>query len=317
MPGYAGLSNARAFTGKFFQRYEATLGGSWAKLIGWPTTTDQENEVYKFLGMPAQLREWAGDRLEKAFRLYSQTITNKTYEFTFPIDVDELRREKTGQFLTRIGDAASRAAEHWEKLITDMLESNSGAGPVCYDGQNFFDTDHSSGDSGTQENDLDSTDVPALNVTTAASPTRDEAIDILIGLAQYMYGYKDDAGEPMNGGAKEFAVMVPPKMIGSFTTATNVDLALAGARNILSVQDFRVKAFANPRLTAANNIIFFFRTDVEAKSIILQEELPLQTQYIGAGSEEEFKNNRHLFGGKAIRNVGPGLWQYAIKATLS
>lgn len=317
MPGYAGLSNARAFTGKFFQRYESTLGGSWAQLIGWKNPTDQSQEVYKFLGLPPMLREWAGDRLEKAFRQYSQTVVNKTYEVTIPVDVDDLRRDKTGQIMARIGDAGARAGEHWEKLISTLLESNSGSGPTCYDGTTFFSTSHSSGDSGTQQNDLDSSDIGALNVTTAASPTRDEAIDIIIGCAQYMYGYLDDTGEPMNGGAREFAIMVPPKMIGAFAAATNVDLALAGARNILSVQDFKVKAIANPRLTAASNIVYFFRTDAEVKSLILQEEMPLQSQYIGAGSEEEFKNNRHLFGGKAIRNVGPGLWQHAIKATLS
>jgi phage major head subunit gpT-like protein len=311
--GYSGLSNARAFTGRFFQRYEATLGGSWAPAIGFASPTDQAQETYKFLGLPPALREWVGDRLEKAFELYSTTIINKTYEFTLPIDVDELRRDKTAQIMMRVGQTAQRAAEHWEKLLTTMIEAN----PLCYDGQNFFDTDHSSKDSGTQENDLDSTDVPPLNVTTAAAPTRDEAIDIILGLYQYMVGYKDDQGEPMNGGAKEFILMCPPKMYGAFVAATSVDLALAGARNILSVQDFKVRAVPNPRLTASNNIVFFFRTDSEAKPFILQEELPLQAQYIGAGSEEEFKNNRHLFGGKAIRNVGPGLWQHAIKATLS
>ena len=38
---------------------------------------------------------------------------------------------------------------------------------------------------------------------------------------------------------------------------------------------------------------------------------------LGAGSEEEFKNNRWIFGCKTIRAVGPGLWHYAIRATLS
>jgi phage major head subunit gpT-like protein len=314
--GYSALSS-RAIVGRFFQKYEGTLGGSWARLLSFYNESNQENETYKFLGLPPELREWAGDRIEKSFAVYSQTIVNKTYEFTLPIDVDDIRRDKTGQIMMRVGQTGERASEHWEKLLTDMIESSSGAGPVCYDSQTFFDTDHSSGDSGTQENDLDSTDVPALNVSSAAAPTRDEAIDIIIGLVQYMYGYKDDKGVPMNGGAKEFVIMVPPKMIGAFAAATNVDLALAGARNILSVQDFKVKAIANPRLTASNNIVFLFRTDSEAKPFIMQEELPMQAQYIGAGSEEEFKNNRHLFGGKAIRNVGPGLWQHAIKATLS
>jgi phage major head subunit gpT-like protein len=36
---------------------------------------------------------------------------------------------------------------------------------------------------------------------------------------------------------------------------------------------------------------------------------------IGAGSETEFKERRHLFGTERMGNAGYGLWQYAIKAT--
>jgi phage major head subunit gpT-like protein len=60
-----------------------------------------------------------------------------------------------------------------------------------------------------------------------------------------------------------------------------------------------------------------FRPDGRAKPFILQEELPVQVSAIAEGSEEEFKNNQHLYGVKAIRNVGFGLWQHAMMATLS
>ena len=33
---------------------------------------------------------------------------------------------------------------------------------------------------------------------------------------------------------------------------------------------------------------------------------------IAEGSEEEFKNDRHLYGIKAIRNVGYGYWQKSL-----
>jgi phage major head subunit gpT-like protein len=43
----------------------------------------------------------------------------------------------------------------------------------------------------------------------------------------------------------------------------------------------------------------------------------VQVSAIAEGSEEEFKHDRHLYGIKAIRNAGYGLWQHAIRATLS
>ena len=52
-------------------------------------------------------------------------------------------------------------------------------------------------------------------------------------------------------------------------------------------------------------------------TFIRQEELPLQVDAIAEGSEEEFKNNQHLYGVKRICNAGYGYWQYAVQSTLS
>jgi hypothetical protein len=69
--------------------------------------------------------------------------------------------------MIRTSDLAARTAEHWAKLLTDLIIANG----LCYDGQNFFDTDHVTLASGTLQNDLDATDIPALNISTAAAPT--------------------------------------------------------------------------------------------------------------------------------------------------
>ena len=52
-------------------------------------------------------------------------------------------------------------------------------------------------------------------------------------------------------------------------------------------------------------------------SSILQEEEGAKVEAVAEGSEEEFKNNRHLYGVRCIRNVGYGMWQHAARATLS
>jgi hypothetical protein len=69
----------------------------------------------------------------------------------------------------------------------------------------------------------------------------------------------------------------------------------------------------NPLLTSATDLIYMFRTDAKLKPFILQEEYGTKVSVVGAGSEEEFKNRRHLFGTERLGNAGYGLWQYALK----
>lgn len=312
-PDYSRITE-KGLIGVFRQELETILDAGWASKIGMMTRSDQETETYRWLGMTPAMREWVGNRLEKGFRVEQYQITNKLFEITLPIAVDDLRRDKLDAIRPRLGDAAQRASEHWEKLLSELIESNG----LCYDGQNFFDTDHVSGDSGTLQNSLDASDVAALNVTTATKPTVAEHIQIIIGLVEYMHTYKDDQGEPMNGGAKNFLYMVPVGMYGAAAAAVAQQFITggAGASNQLLASPFRVEVVANPRLTD-DDVVYLFRTDGRTKPFILQSEQDVTSSVIGAGSEEEFKNRRWIFGVEAIRNVGYGLWQHAIKAQLS
>ena len=72
----------------------------------------------------------------------------------------------------------------------------------------------------------------------------------------------------------------------------------------------------NPLLTWTSSFAVL-RTDGRAKPFIRQEEEDLKVDALAEGSDEEFKNDRHLYGIKALRNAGYGLWQHAAKATLS
>ena len=311
-PDYSRITE-KGLIGMFRQELEPIIGAGWASQVGMPSKSDQETETYRWLGMTPALREWVGGRQAKGMRVESYQITNKIFEATLDIPIDDLRRDKIDAIRPRLGDLAVRAKEHWEKLLTELIIANG----LCYDGQNFFDTDHASGSSGTLQNDLDGTDVPALSaVSTAAKATRDEMIGVITGLVEYMYSYKDDQGEPMNGGAKQFMFMVPVAQYAAAVGAVTDALTANGGSNTLIGQRFKVDVMPNPRLTTATEV-YLFRTDGRAKPFILQSELDAMASVIGAGSEEEFKNRRWLFGVEAIRAAGYGLWQHAIRATLS
>lgn len=312
-PDYS-LITVKGIIGSFYDTVEQELAGSWASELGVAIDSTQSIETYRWLGLPPQLRQWLTGRLVKGLPIKGHTIENQEYEATLGVDRNEMRFDKTGQLQLRISELAAMAARHWEKLLTDLIELDG----LCYDGQNFFDTDHTMGgeNSSTYKNELTSSEIPALNVSSATAPTAAEMESILIGLVQHFYSFKDNSNEPYNGGARKFVVMVNPAMMGATTAALRIILGSGGASNQLLVQDFSIRCLPNPRLTSTD-VIYMFRTDGRMKPFILQNAIPLTMDFLGEGSDTAFMRNQYLFGARATRAVGYGQWAYALKATLS
>jgi phage major head subunit gpT-like protein len=317
--GASGLGS-RAIIGTFYETLEQAIGNTWIPRLAMEFSSDQESESYKWLGQSPAVREWIGGRLAKGLRENGLTITNKTFEATLKILVDELRRDKTSQILLRIREMADRVAAHPMSLISTLINNGGGAtNGLAYDGQYFFDTDHAEGDSGTHKNDLASGDYGVLNVGSATAPTADEMANCIMALLQHFYTFKDDQGEPINEMARQFLVMVPVNMWGAAQTAVSANLLNTGSGsrdNPLQKMGVSLDVVANPRMSATDKFSMY-RTDGRAKPFIHQTEEGVSISAIAEGSEHEFKNNEHLYGVKVIRNVGYGMWQHAIRATLS
>lgn len=305
----------RGVVGTFYMALEAALADSWANLVSMFVSTDQVQEEYKWLGQTPALRKWVGGRLVKELQEKGVILVNQLFEATLGFDVDELRRDKSPQGAARIRDLGVRVAEHWAKLLTDLIRTN----PNAYDGATFFSASHSEGTSGTQKNLLTASEVPALNVTTPTDPTDIEMSKAIRGVVAYMQGLLDDQGEPMNTGGRNYLVLVPNNLWAAAVAATQNPLLASGSgaqtNPIVNMQGYRFTPVANPRLNQSgeDDDFFVFRTDAPAAALIRQEELFETSE----DDSEIFKHNRILFGVKALRTVGPAFWQYAAKCTLS
>ena len=311
----------KGIIGSFYNQLEAEVGASWIDKISMYFPSNQETETYKWLGMSPAMREWLGGRQAKGFREGGITITNKIFEATVAILLDWIRRDKTGQIDVRIGELARRAVEHWSMLLSEFLTNGTGStSGLCYDGQYFFDSDHSEGDSGTQLNLLTNTQVAALDVTTATTPTPVEAAKAILGVIAYMLTYKDDAGEPMNDGARSFLIMTSPTLWPFIAPAIYNPLVSSGETNpvagIMNNTDFTIEVVPNSRLAYTTQFVCF-RTDAKTKPLIRQEEVGVKMSVLGPGSDHEFNEREHLYSVESLRNVGFGYWQQAAHATLS
>jgi phage major head subunit gpT-like protein len=317
--GYSFL-NSNDIVADFYPRYEQELTGNWATQVGLMVSADLETENYRFLGQAAGMREWLGGRHEQILNRFTYTLTNKKYEDTLAIPVDDLRRDKTGQLRIRVGDMAKKAATHWNSLLSTLVTTNGNA----YDGVAFYASTHA--ESGTsQKNLLTASEVGTLDITTATAPTATEFANALVGVIGWFYNLTDDQGDPANGEAKNFLVQVgTPALWGPALQAITLNNLTNGSVTIsnplfgmIQGQGINVQVQLNPRLSAVTSSFYVHRTDGAIKPSSSRSEVDLQTQLIGEGSEEEFKNDRHLFGLKAVRTVGYGDWKQSIKATFS
>lgn len=311
----ASALSSRAIIGEFYNTLEQDAGASWVDSVSNLFQSNQESETYKWLGMSPAMREWIGGRQAKGFRNDGITITNKNFEATLEVLVDEMRRDKTGQIMVRVRELAERTNAHWASLLSALIIAAEST--VCYDGQFFFDTDHVEDASGSQSNDLTS------DITTTTAPTSGEMETAILKSIEAIMGFKDNQGEPMNENARAFEIMVPVPFMSSAAGAIGsqiiVDASTSRSNRIItmgSLGGFQVALRVNARLTWTTKFATF-RTDAQTKALIRQEEEAVSIDAIAEGSELEFKEKKHHYGVKAMRNVGYGYWQRAALTTFT
>ena len=297
--------SSRAIIGEFYDRLNQGLGKIWVPKVSREIKSNQETENYKWLGSTPAMREWIGGRQPRGLRDFGVSITNRPYESTLEISVDDLRRDKTDQIMTRIQEQADRANAHWARLLSLLIDA--GETGLCYDGKTFFATDHVSGDSGPQSNAL------SINIVTPPAPTASEVQDSILEATQGLLAYKDDGGEPMNETALEFMVMVPPSYLKAVATALGATVIEQTGNAILALGGlggFVYRLAVNVRLNWTTQFVVFC-TDGVVTPLIRQIEQDVKMDAMAEGSSEEFMNRRHLYGITTLRNVGYGYWQKA------
>ncbi len=308
--GYSELGS-REILGRIALTLEETARPAWLDQTAMYVSTDQETETYKWLSSLPAMREWIGGRNANRLDVQELVIRNKKYEATLEVGVDELRRAKIPAIQTRIQELATRASQHYAKLITEEIEA--GTTTVAYDGQFFFDTDHSEVESGTQSNLL------SIDIASPSAPTAAENESMIFDVLENFMSLKDAGGEPLNSEMSSLLFMVPVNMFGSMNAALNSQTITDGSgtrTNAALNTGFQIDLVVNPRLSA-NDALYAFRTDSSLKPFIVQEEVTPQLSSLAEGSDLEFNSQVHKYGVEKICGVGSALWQMATKVQYS
>ena len=266
----------RAVQGMFFERLQQNIGAGYLDAICTPAmNSDQDSEDYAWIGQVPQMNERQGEKKFSQLRKTPWTVRNVEYQAGIAIPKKDILYDKTQQVRVRVNELADRGQSHWAKLVS--LLAIGGESGVCYDGQYFFDTDHSEGSSGTQSNDItvDLSDLPASVHGSVTYPSAGEAVlSIMKGVDQIL-GFKDDQGEYVNENATEFLVMAGTGLGTPLMAALRARSIDGGDSNILFEQDsYRIRLQVSPRYNSWTSKFAVFNTQGEQKPFIRQQRRP-------------------------------------------
>lgn len=309
MSGQFSSFSLRNIEGSYFWSLEETQAASWVPLISDMFTTDQPYEIYKWLGSAPSMSTWRGERVRSGLGDYELSVISDKFDSTLAFDVDDVRRDKTGQIVRRVSEMGQKAATLPQRLFTTLLEANG----TSYDGAAFFADAHNTG---TVDNNL------TYNAATAAAPTSAEMSSAILEAIQGMYGFLDDTGDPCNEFATNFMVMVPTNMWQPLVAALKDVFTSAGVSNTLQSaagMGLTITPVVNPRL-ASTTQMYTFRTDAPVKMGIWQEEsLPGGEAFktLGIDSDNAFWREEVAFGAKRIAQAALGRYELACLTTFN
>jgi phage major head subunit gpT-like protein len=267
------------------------------------------DEKYGWLGALPGIREWVGDRQFKQLRAANYTLANKHWESSLEFEKNDVDDDRTGGFLAQIQALADEATYHPDELLFTVISAAEST--ACFDGQYFFDTDHSWGDSGTQDNDL------TYAAATGTAPTVAEWKASFHQALIKMLGYKNDQGKPY----------IRPKVgkLGSLVACVPLaqyEVANAAFEQVISIEGSVATSnvyLEKPTIIPTTYITdsakwHLYYTGGPVKPFVFQARKPLNFKMKGA-DDIEFKTLKAMT--EARYNIGFGHWATAVLTTFT
>lgn len=255
-------------------------------------SSEANEEIYAMLSTFPEINEWLDDRQIQSLKDFPWTIKNRHFEGTIGVNKDDLADGATAGTLLAARQLGQEAAEKGIDLVTELIDENG----LCFDGQNFFDTDHKLGTETAWANTHTGTGVTAALLTADYKTT----------LAKIM-ALKNPKGNMFFKRRPKIAVLSPAALYPTFEDLLTLQL-ISGSTNALYG---KFELVYLPLLDDANDW-YMGITNKTIKGIILQNrQAPKWDRTAqGAGSANpgdiEFMKNLYIFGVDMRLNAGYG-----------
>jgi len=308
------IINARSFRAWYQEGLEGPSEFAWVERIATRVDSDQPMEDFRWLGQVPAVAEFTGNRRESTPREQSHIVEVKVFDLTQSFKQDDINDGKFGMIERKVRAMPKRGRQHRASLLTDYIEAGGGTTlGTTYLGGALYSDSHSEGASGTLDNNL------AYTVASTSAPTAAEMEGIINAQTQNYYTMKDDEAQPLNEDMGSVTVMVPVKYRNAAKTALGAEVIVEGGASRTSLlrvvnDDLVINLVVNPRLTAANNIVYSFRDDVtEGAFVYLVREDMDTPRFV----DDTAKHRKVLYIMEGRYAMAYGMYQYTCRTTLS
>ena len=266
------------------------------------------DEAYGPLGAMPGVREWLGDREFNTIRAGTFTISNREWENSLEILKNDIDDDRLGVYGPLLENMGMEAAHHPDELVIETLVA--GESTACFDGQYFYDTDHSWGDSGTQSNDL------TYNASDHTAVTETEFRAAYHQARAAMLNFKRDNGKafirPTVRPLPNLLLMVPTTLEKVAHEAINKPLVNGGESAIVLDQP-RIVTLPDSYLSSGVKF-YLHNLSSPLRPFVFQARRPLARQMKGM-DDREFKGVKFMT--DARYNVGYFAWWNSVLTTFN
>jgi phage major head subunit gpT-like protein len=268
--------------------------------------SSRKSEDVGLPGAVPAIREWLGDRQEHDLRAAKFNVEHGLYEGTVRIPRADYEDDAMGLHRMQVAQLGQRAALHPDKLLVDMIMN--GAATACWDGQFFYDTDHSFGDSGSQDNDL------TYDCTDHTAPTNLEMRAAIRQAVNAMIAFVDDQGEPLYQPTVDrlsaVEITVPTELRSVAIEAAEAAVLNSGDTNV-RIDQYQIRTI--PRFTSAVTFWTHLTSDI-IRPFVFFERTPIREEISGLDSIEK---KDVLFMTEARYSIGYLAWWLSVQTVLN
>lgn len=135
----ANLAALRTGFSTAFQNGLDQAPSQWTR-VATDVRSTQKEQKYGWLGKVPNVREWIGPRAIQNLEQHDYAIKEKPFELTIGVDRDDVETDNLGIYTPMFTEMGRSTGAFPDTLIFALLKA--GFTTECYDGQNYFDTDH-------------------------------------------------------------------------------------------------------------------------------------------------------------------------------
>lgn len=296
-------TSLRALNTQFSGIYQSAYDAATPFYEGFTTRapSNSKSNTYGWMAKLPKMREWLGERVVNRLASRGFVIENKKFELTLAVSRDDFDDDNLGVYTPVAAAIGEEARKHPDDLLIDLMNNGHLSTATCFDGQNFFDTDHPV-----------NMDDPASAVQSNYRTSTTLSSTTFFEMRAAMAGFLGDNGRPL--GCQGVVLVVPPALEKvALETVAAATVSTGGANVAYQL----AKVVVIPELggtTTKDKTWYLLDTRKMIKPFVFQDRRKTAfVQKFSESDENVLMRDEYLWAASGRYNIGYGPWFLAMK----